>query len=217
MSDIDIDLWMAQQSGLNDMYRSRVENNSIKTIDDDLGDWNEEDFTALKSINLRLPNSFQPMTMEQDINRRYASLKAQEAAKFGYNPAASGGAKILSLITKVEYVIQKIMVIATAMTIVGIPIALLTNVIIKALFNMTENWVKILDIRGLVSSADRQELMALVDQSKDLQREIKKYPTYKDMPEDVQDSIRKYVKANYVAANNMKEALAKVKDAYKNQ
>lgn len=209
MDDIEMELWMARQEGLQAMYQERVANpNRVKTMEEDLA---EQMVVAQKAMDFspQQKYSFQPLTMEQDLYRSQ-SIKSQQAAKYGYDPVSSDKAKILKTVANVLFFIGRIENIILAITVIGIPVAWIQNKIYKYLFNIADNWAKILDIRELLAPADRREVENLFEESNTLTTKMKRYQNYSDMPPALQQEIQAYLKDNYAATNNMKAALHKI-------
>lgn len=155
--------------------------------------------------------NFVPRTMEQDM---YTAYKADQAAKFGYDPASSDAAQVIAVINKAVFILNSIYAAIVAFTGIGFPIGLALQFINVVLFKIVEGWTAILDINNLLSRADRKEILALVAESKFLSQEAKKYKTFGEMPGELQDRIKAYMKKNYAATNSMKDALKKVAAAH---
>lgn len=154
-------------------------------------------------------------------NPEYApAIKSGEAQKFGFNPKVDMNAQILSFINKANFIVGGIQVIlAGIMAALGtsslpaLGAVAIAGGIVYSIYKIGEQLVKILEMRGLLADSDQKELMMLVSDSKELSAKLKQYKTYGDIPDDLQNELKDYVKRTYIATNQMKDALRKIRSA----
>lgn len=200
-NDIDIEIWMAHQAGMNDMYQDRVKSQKV------IGEFDAAN-PAQKSINMN--NQFIPMTMEQDISQRQALAQKADAAKFGYDPQVSTSAQVISFINKVNFLLG--IIASLFATPLGMVVGVALNLM---LYKAIEGWTQILDVKGLLGPSDQREILSLIGEQKAIANEVKKYEDYASMPKDLKKRLEMMINKQYAMKNNMQLALKKVKDTYK--
>lgn len=192
MNDIEMELWIERQQGLQAMYQDRVANpNRVKTMEEDIS---EQMVVAQKSMS--------------------ATKYGNPYTEIGYNPAASNLGKVIGILNKTELFIGMIGAAALAITGPGFFVGLIEAAFTAWFYKIIESWVKILDMEALLSNSDRAMLVALVAETKSLANRVKKYDDWKDVPPGLKREIRDNVKRNYVAKNRMAIAVEKAKATY---
>lgn len=205
-SDINIELWMAHQAGMNDMYQDRVK--SKKAISEF-----DSNNPAQKSMNFS--NTFMPRTMEQDIALREYAAQKSEAAKFGYNPV-NPVLDVAQGVNKAFYILSLISVGISALTTSWLPgagvfVGVVGGGFSIGFYKLIQWWIKAADMAYLVGKADKAELMNIVGEAKKLKTEMDQYDNFAQMPKDLQKKIYQNINKQYVATNKMKDALMKIK------
>jgi hypothetical protein len=194
MNEIDMELWMAQQEGLQAMYQERVANpNRVKTMEEDLAE---------------------QMVVAQKAMAGYSNRNTRDAAKFGYDVQVSDFGKIISILNRTQAYISYIGETLAILSGGGVLAGIIGAGITTFFFHMIDGWAKILDIEALLSPLDRREIEALVSESKSLSDQIKNYEHWDDVPPGLKKKLKDYIARTYVAKNNMAAAVEKAKAVY---
>ena len=197
-----MELWMARQEGLQEMYQNRVANpNRVKTMEEDI---EEQTQIAQKSMSIRKSKT---LSTQQDISG-YKSLVQKTnqitAAKFRVEKDDESDhlwkQYVLSSALKI---ISGCIMIFTSWTWVTIPIAASIFFISKII----DTLLKATEIDYLFSTIDTQKIAKIMADGNKHKAELSKYKTWAEVPVDLQDSTITWAEDTFRSMKNLKNAI----------